>query len=220
MKRSLKLAIPALCLLGSAALQAQTPSDSEKRSEISGQIGATITPNVTLQNGTVAQFNYAFTVGAEYDYRLLKFKGVAISPGVDFIASPNDEKLSNPAANITPQYAFLFLTPNVRFTIRPDSAIRPFVLFGGGYANFASSTPAVPLVRVQGNGSGGAYEFGGGVDTKPLITLPKLPIFGAVPVGARVEVRDWYSTKPNYGLPSGGGLQNQIAFTAGLLVHF
>ncbi len=219
MKKCFKLSLPALGLLYAAALAAQTPSDSDKHHEISLQIGATITPQVSLQNGTQAQFNSAFTLGAEYSYRLLKLKGIAISPGIDFIASPLDAKLSNPPANVTPQYAFLFLTPNVRVTVRPNGAIRPFGLFGGGYANFASTVPAVPLVEVRGNGSGGAFEFGGGIDTKPLITLPKLPILGALPVGARFEVRDWYSSKPNYGLPTGGGLQNQIAFTGGLLLH-
>jgi hypothetical protein len=75
-------------------------------------------------------------------------------------------------------------------------------------------------VNVTGTGSTGTLEFGGGLDTTPLLHLKGIPIVKNLPIGARFEVRDFYSGQPNYGVPSSSSLQNNIAFTGGLLLRF
>ncbi len=220
MNLNLKRAFPVLSLLCATTLAAQAPSDANKKNEVGLVIGPALTPGVGLQSGQQITFNSSFALGAEYDYRIFKRKTIGVSAGVDFLASPNDVFVSNPPPNVSPQYAYLFLTPHVRVTLRPDAPIRPWLLFGGGYANYAPSTPAVPLVQVQGGGSTNTFVFGGGVDTKPLITLPSLPILGALPVGARVEVKDFYAGQANFGVPTTSSRQNTVAFTGGLLLHF
>jgi len=207
-------------LLSASTLVAQTANAPQGRNEVGLVIGGTITPAVSLPNNTQLSHNAGFTLGAEYDYRLLSSPKIGVSIGVDFFASPFDVKLSNPPANVSPQYAFLFLTPHVRVAFKPDAKISPWLLFGGGYANFAPAAPAVPLTQVAGGGSTGTFEFGGGIDTKPFITLHRLPVLGELPIGSRFEVRDFYSGVPNYGVTVSSGFQNQIAFTGGLLLHF
>jgi len=56
--------------------------------------------------------------------------------------------------------------------------------------------------------------FGGGVDTRAVLHVIKIPI------AFRVEVRDFYSGLPNYSLKVTGNLQNNLAFTGGLLIKF
>jgi hypothetical protein len=75
-------------------------------------------------------------------------------------------------------------------------------------------------VNVKGQGDSGTLEFGGGVDTRPLIRFKGVPLLKYSPIGARFEVRDFYSGQPHYGVDTRGGLQNNVAFTGGLLIRF
>ena len=54
---------------------------------------------------------------------------------------------------------------------------------------------------------------------KPLIRLG-LPVVGKLPIAVRFEVRDFLSGQPNYGVPTTSSLQNNVAFTGGLLLRF
>jgi hypothetical protein len=214
----------AICLLLSAiatAVHAQavpshpTPND---KNEVGLVIGATLTPSVALQGGGNVNLNSSLALGAEYDRRLIGHH-TALYAGIDFLASPFDVKASFPPPNVTPQYAYLFLTPHVRVKFNADGTWEPWLLLGGGYANFAPKEPPVRNVDVTGSGSTGALVFGGGIDTKPLIHF-SLPVVGKLPIAARFEVRDFLSGQPNYGVPTTSNLQNNVAFTGGLLLRF
>ena len=194
-------------------------SDPVAKNEVGLVIGATETPNVGLQRGGSVNLNSSLALGAEYDRRLIGHH-TALYAGVDFLASPFDVKASFPPADVSPQYAYLFLTPHVRVKWNADGALQPWLLFGGGYADFAPKQPPAGNVNVTGAGSTGTLEFGGGLDTKPLLHLKGIPIVKNLPIGARFEVRDFYSGQPNYGVPSSSSLQNNIAFTGGLLLRF
>jgi hypothetical protein len=56
--------------------------------------------------------------------------------------------------------------------------------FGGGYADFAPAQPRSRNVVISGMGNSGALEFGGGVETKPLVRLRDVPLARKFPVGA------------------------------------
>jgi hypothetical protein len=129
-------------------------------------------------------------------------------------------KASFPAANLSPEYAYLFLTPNVRLKFNQGRSFAPWLLFGGGYADFSPAQPRAGGVNVAGAGSTGTLEFGGGLDTKPVVRLKGIPLIGALPIGGRVEVRDFFSGQPNYGVPTDGSRQNSIVLTGGLLLRF
>jgi hypothetical protein len=152
------------------------------------------------------------TLGAEYDRRLGLTRRIAVYGGIDFLASPNDVKLSQQIQNVPSQYAFIFLTPHVRVKFHPSGAFSPWLSFGGGYARFRETAPlATPSFRPGTNT--GTFVFGGGLDTRTVLRVLKIPI------GFRVEVRDFYSGVPNYSVRV-DGLQNNLAFTGGLLIKF
>ena len=194
---------------------AQT-SGEPKKNEVGLVIGATVTPSQALASGLsetprTLTFHSSLALGAEFDHRLNAGKQLGVLVGVDFLASPLDVKLDQRPANVIPQYASLFLTPHIRLKFHPDGAISPWLLFGGGYARYAESSPPGGLRAATNTGT---LEFGGGFDTATVLRIWKIP------VGFRVEVRDFYAGQPNYALPVSGSLQNNVSFTGGLLIRF
>jgi hypothetical protein len=200
--------------------------EDHKKNEVGLVIGGTVTPSQTLapgasligSGGTVVPtrnlpFNSSLSLGAEYDRRFAMTRRFAIYGGVDFLASPLDLKLSQQFQNVIGQYAYIFLTPHVRVKFKPSGAFSPWLSFGGGYARFLEKAPpATPSFRPGTNT--GTLVFGGGLDTHTLLHVFKIPI------GFRVEVRDFYSGLPNYNVRVTGNLQNNLEFTGGLLIKF
>jgi hypothetical protein len=175
------------------------------QNELGLVIGATITPSVALEEGGRLHFDSSLALGVEYDRQLFADRGATFLGGVDFLASPLDVKLSSPPSNVSPNYAYLFLTPHVRVKFNAAGKLEPWFLLGGGYAAFTADA---------GGTNTGTLEFGGGVDSKSIVHLV------GIPIGARLEVRDFYSGQPNYNQPIRGSLQNNVVYTGGLLVRF
>jgi hypothetical protein len=73
---------------------------------------------------------------------------------------------------------------------------------------------------VKGQGNTGTLEFGGGVDTRRLIQFKGVPLLKNLPIGGRLEVRDFYSGQPHYGIDTLGDFQNNLVFSGGLLIRF
>lgn len=142
MKRNIAVLITyVLVFMGDARGHAQTDaSRPSPRNEIGLQIGATETPSIGLAGGEAIHLNSSLALGAEYDRQLLGHRK-ALYGGIDFVASPLDVKTSFPAANVSPEYAYLFLTPNVRLQFNQGGSFEPWLLFGGGYADFSPAQP-------------------------------------------------------------------------------
>jgi hypothetical protein len=202
------------------------PVLAQEKNEVGLVIGATLTPSQTLSSGAnligpggIALANRSITfdsslaLGAEYDRGLVLKKRVAVYGGVDFLASPFDVKLSQLTQNVPGQYAYVFLTPHIRVKFHPSGALSPWLSFGGGYARFLEKAPTAASSFKPGTNTG-TFVLGGGVDTRTVIHLLKIPI------GFRLEVRDFYSGLPNYNVRVTGNLQNNVAFTGGLLIRF
>jgi hypothetical protein len=189
-----------------------------KKNEVGLVIGATVTPSQTLASGISATprtltFNSSLALGAEFDHRLNTSERLGVLAGVDFVASPLDVKLNQPPANVIPQYAYVFLTPHIRVKFHPNGAISPWLLFGGGYARYRESAPPAAIAFRVGTNTG-TLEFGGGIDTGTVHRVWK------VPLGFRLEVRDFYAGQPNYNFPVSGSMQHNVVFTGGLLIRF
>jgi hypothetical protein len=201
------------------------PTLAQEKNEVGLVIGGIVTPgqtvspgaNLAVPSGTLPNLNIAFnsalTLGADYDRNVLRTHGFVISGGLDFLASPLDVKLDQRPANVINQYAFVFLTPHVRVKFHPSGFISPWLSFGGGYARFRETAPVNTPSFSQGTNTG-AFVFGGGLDTRPVLHVLRIPI------GFRLEIRDFYSGQPNYNQKTTGNLQNNVAFTAGLLLRF
>jgi hypothetical protein len=187
---------------------------AQEKNEIGLVIGGTATPGRSFSSGTTgtASFDSSLALGAEYDRRVFDRERVAVYGGIDFVASPLDVKLSNPPSDVIGQYAYVFLTPHVRVKFHPHGSLSPWLLVGGGYARFLEKRPAAVPSFVPGTNTGTAV-FGGGIDTRTVLHVFKIPI------GFRVEVRDFYSGSPNYNRAVDGN-QNNVVFTGGLLIKF
>jgi hypothetical protein len=198
-----------LALLMAASAQAQS------RNEIGLVMGATLTPSRALASGSATDLTLdaSLAMGAEYDLRIASGNRIAVYLGGDFLASPLDVKLSQPPTGIIPEYAYAFLTGHVRAKFSPEGALQPWLMLGGGYARFLEAAPA-GVTGFQRGTNTGTLVFGGGLDT-PTVIRPL-----GVPVGFRVELRDFYSGSPNYGQRIRGGRQHNVAFTGGLLIRF
>jgi hypothetical protein len=189
------------------------------KNEIGLVIGATETLSIGEPSGGSINLNSSIALGAEYDRKILG-QHTTLSIGADFLASPADVKVSDPAPLVSPEYASLFLSPGVKVKFNSTAPFQPWLSFGRGYADFSPISPRSGNVNVKGPGDSGTLEFGGGVDTRPLIRFKGVPLLKYSPFGARFEVRDFYSGQPHYGVDTRGGLQNNVAFTGGLLIRF
>ena len=201
------------------------PTLAQEKNEVGLVIGGIVTPgqtvspgaNLAVPSGTLPNLNITFksalTLGADFDRNVLRTHGFAISGGLDFLASPLDVKLDQRRANVINQYAFVFLTPHVRVKFHPSGFISPWLSFGGGYARFLETAPVNTTSFSQGTNTG-TFVFGGGLDTRQVLYVLRIPI------GFRLEVRDFYSGQPNYNQKTTGNLQNNVAFTGGLLLRF
>ncbi len=194
-------------------------ASSQTKNEVGLVIGATATPSQTLsQQACVGPpcdltFNASLALGAEYDRHLATAKRVAIYGGVDFLASPFDVKLNQLPQGVSPQYAYVFLTPHVRVKFNPAGPFAPWLSFGGGYARFLERVPSGGTSFRPGTNTG-TLEFGAGIDTRSVVRVLRIPI------GFRFEVRDFYSGLPNYDRTIDASRQNNVAFTGGLLIRF
>jgi len=216
----LKILASVLCLASTAIMTAfaQTNETLDKN-EIGLVLGATETPSIGEASGGSIKLNSSIALGAEYDRKILG-QHTTLLRGADLLASPADVKVSYPAPLVSPEYASLFLSPRVRVKFNSTAPFQPWLSFGGGYADFSPASPTSGNVNVKGQGDSGTLEFGSGVDTRPLIRFKGVPLQKYSPVGARFEVRDFYSGQPHYGVDTRGGLQNNVAFTGGLLIRF
>src|SRR5262249_7973504 len=104
-------------------------------------------------------------------------------------------------------------TPSLRAGFGPSRTISPWISAGGGYALFDESAKRIDgTPNLHGTG-GRAAQFGAGVDIRT-------PIKVLLPLGLRLEVRDLYSSKPQYNVNTGGGLQHNLVFSGGMVLHF
>jgi hypothetical protein len=221
-KKYARILFALICLLGLRSV----PALAQGKNEVGLVIGGIVTPSQTLSPGAALigpggtalsnrdiAIDSSLTLGAEYDRSFVLRGKFAIDGGVDFLASPSDVKLSQRTQNAIGQYAFIFLTPHVRVKFHPNGVFSPWLSFGGGYARFLEGAPtAVPSFKPGTNT--GTFVFGGGVDTRTVVHVLKIPI------GFRIEVRDFYSGLPNYNQKVAGNLQNNLAFNGGLLIRF
>ena len=79
----------------------------------------------------------------------------------------------------------------MRVKLNPAGPIAPWLSFGGGYARFLEKTPSNNTSFRPGTNTG-TFEFGAGIDTRIVVRILRIPI------GFRLEVRDFYSGSPNY----------------------
>jgi hypothetical protein len=190
-------------------------SQDERKNELGLLLGATVTP--AIQTGGPASGNLAIGTGitfqVTYARQLSRSRTSSLYFEVPALAVPLQNITASVGA-VPRNYDSFFVTPALRLKIFPRRRLSPWFSAGGGYALFDESAQRIDGVHNSTRGtSGGAAEFGGGVDLRT-------PIKFLVPLGLRLEVRDLYTSKPTYNIPTGDAFQNNVVFSGGLVLHF
>ena len=190
-------------LLGASGL-------GQSKNEVGLLLGGSIVPNSSGQ----LNINSGLAFQATYAHTFARNTAVGIGLEVPFVALPSQDVQSS-SASAPRNYASIFITPGVRVSFLPNSAITPWASVGGGYARFAESTTLVtgaPNTFKTGTNKG-ALQYGGGADFK----TPWKILF---PLVFRGEVRDFYSGQPrlNVSRPTGG--QHNIILSGGIVLRF
>ena len=186
-----------------------------KKNELGLLLGGPVTPELRIANQPdKVSFGSGIAFQASYARRLRATKAAAIYIEFPFLTVP-DIPVFSPANDVPANYASLFVTPGLRVKFHPTGAVTPWLALGGGYARFDESSELQDGSANPGRigVNRGAAQFGGGLDFRT-------PVRVLFPIGLRVEIRDFYSGKPNYNQPTGGGFQHNLLFSGGLVVTF
>jgi hypothetical protein len=190
-------------------------AQDNRKNEIGLLLGATVTPALTVAGpgSNRLEIGSGITFQLTYARQLARTRSVAWYFEVPALAIPlQDITASN---GVVPKnYDSFFLTPGLRVNLAQSARVSPWLSAGGGYALFDESANRIDGTHNTTRGtSGGAVQFGGGVDIRTPIKVP-------FPIGLRAEVRDLYTSKPNYNLDTGAGFQHNVVLSGGLVLHF
>ncbi|HET7873857.1 MAG TPA: hypothetical protein VFL42_15180 [Terriglobales bacterium] len=188
---------------------------TQQKNELGLLLGSSSVANSpSLPGGRTLDVGHGLTFGLSYAHMWTMSKQVSLGVEVPFEAVPSvDVSSSDPAT--ARNYAFIFVTPGVRVRFRSEATVRPWLSVGGGYARFDESSSLVtglPNSASRGTNSGAA-QFGAGLDIRT-------PIKVLFPVGARLELRDFYTGKPRLNPNQDSGRQNTLIFSGGITLHF
>lgn len=190
-------------------------AQENSKNEIGLLLGGTVTPNVSLAPSRgEARVGTGLTFQASYARVLLTGQAAAFYFEVPFAAIPLQD-VSSSNGSVPANYASLFVTPGFRLKLAPQAPLSPWFSVGGGYARFDESAERVdgtPNTNPIGTNRGVA-QFGAGLDLRT-------PVKALFPIGLRVEIRDFYSGRPNYGVAADGGYQHNVVLSGGFTLHF
>jgi hypothetical protein len=187
-----------------------------RKNEIGLLLGGTFTPALDISGpdaNRTLKIGPGITFQLTYARQLITARSLALYFEVPALAIPlQDITASN---GVVPRnYDSFFVTPGLRVKLAPSERVSPWLSAGGGYALFDESASRMDGTHNVTRGtSGGALQFGGGVDIRT-------PIKVLFPIGLRGEVRDLYTAKPNYNVSTGGGFQHNVVLSGGIVLHF
>ena len=186
------------------------PHASAQQNELSGLLGRTFISDQGIIGGTFFDNNVHFgnglTFEANYARRVLGAGIASISVEVPFVFNW-DEELRSDAVEIPKSLKMYFLTPSARLNIFSESAVSPWVSFGGGFGHFSggSTLSGVPTDST----TTGALQAGVGLDVR---------VFHSFSV--RGEARDFWSGVPQLNADTGKSRQHNYFVAAGIVWRF
>jgi hypothetical protein len=204
-----QIAIGALVTVCTLAVHA-----TAQKNELSGLIGRSFISDQGIRGGTFFDNNVHFGSGltfeVNYARRVLDAGIASVSLEVPAVVNL-DEDLNSVASQVPDGFKSFFLTPAARLNIFPDSAVSPWISFGGGFGRFnESSTQVSGLPNTGETGTTtGTLQAGLGLDVR---------VFGRFSV--RGEARDFWSGVPQLNVDTGKSRQHNIFVAAGIVWHF
>ena len=183
---------------------------AQTKNELAGLLGRTFISDQGIRGATFFDNNVHFGSGltfeANYARRVLGAGIASISVEVPFVFNW-DEELRSDAVEIPKSLKMYFLTPSARLNIFSESAVSPWVSFGGGFGHFSGSST---LSGVPTNSTTtGALQAGVGLDVR---------VFHSFSV--RGEARDFWSGVPQLNVDTGKSRQHNYFVAAGIVWRF
>ncbi len=169
---------------------------------IHGPNAPTINPFVRSGHGLTFEVNYA--------HRFLATPIFAVSGEVP-AAFNLDEKLNSGGPVVPTKYKQIFVTPAVRLNLFPDTAVSPWVSFGGGFGHFSEDKNLIYYgTNPGGSSTTGVLQTGLGLDVKVWHRF-----------ALRGQIRDFWSGTPSLPLADTGKTRQHNYFLGiGLVYHF
>ncbi len=200
--------LASLTLFATLAFAQETES---AKHELGLLLGGISSPQRTLVNPAGALTTSPdIALQANYGYRLLSGKKVALYGEVHFLADALRDVSSN-VPRVSHDYASLFVTPGIRLKFAPRSRLSPFVAAGGGYALYEQS-----LFTQTGSPNGaprfrhrGAFTAAGGADYR----------FWRF-VSLRGEFRYFYSGNPDFNAVARESGQHNFVGSGGIVLRW
>ena len=184
---------------------------AQTKNEVAGLLGRTFISDQGIRGATFFDNNVHFGSGltfeANYARRVLGAGIASISVEVPFVFNW-DEELRSDAVQIPKSLKMYFLTPSARLNIFSDSAVSPWVSFGGGFGHFSESSTLSGVPSNSGTTTG-ALQAGVGLDVR---------VFGNFSV--RGEARDFWSGVPQLNVDTGKSRQHNYFVAGGIVWHF
>ena len=187
---------------------------SAQKNELAGLIGRTFVSNQTIQGATFfnpqVHFGNTLTFEVNYGRRLLRSSVAGLTFEVPTVVNV-DEDLNSGTNAVPESYRSFFIAPSARVNLFPETAVSPWVSFGGGWGYFKESSNAVffgPNLGKTGT-STGVYQVGVGLDVKVLSWLT-----------LRGEARDFNSGVPQLNVDVGKSRQHNFFVGGGVVWHF
>jgi hypothetical protein len=197
-----------ISILGSSA------AAQDEKNEVTGMLGRIFVSDQGILNATnfnhVVRSGKGLTFQVDYARRLLSTPVYAVSGEVPAVFNL-DEDL-NSGDNVVPKdYKQIFITPSARLNLFPDTAVSPWVSFGGGFGHFSQNNTLIYGGPNPGSSStSGVIQGGFGLDVRVLHHF-----------SIRGEVRDFWSGTPNLPLADTGKSRQHNFFVGGGVVwHF
>jgi opacity protein-like surface antigen len=189
-------------LLASHAAVAQRHELGLTLGRLSGPTRSSAAGDLRLSSGIGLQANYG--------YRFLQTRRVALSGEVHFLAN-GQRTVQSRNARATRDIATLFVTPGLRVAWTGSRRFVPYATAGAGYALYEQS-----YFRLDGASNEaprfthrGALSYGGGVNV-PLWRF----------VGLRLEARDFYTGNPSFNTSVASAGQHNVVVGGGFVLSW
>ena len=214
MRKSWAVVCLLFVIVGGAAGQDNNQGEESKKNEVGLLLGGVVTGQKTTVGGAPVEVNAGLTFQATYARRIREWQRAALYFEVPFVATPSTEVRSTDTT-VAHNYDTLYITPGLRVKFAPRKVVSPWLALGGGYGLLEASKGLIngtpnPSERFV---STGTLQFGGGVDFDTKLKV-------LVPIGFRLEVRDFYTAVPNLNTTLTESRQHNVLFSGGLVLKF
>jgi hypothetical protein len=190
-----------------------TQAEAQKN-ELSGMLGRTFISDQGIQGAPSydpdLRFGKGLTFEVNYARRVMGGDVWSLALEVPFVVNP-DEDL-HAAQNLIPQqFSSYIVTPSARLNVFPNTAVSPWISFGGGFGHFSESSTLK---------FGGANPGKTGTSTGVLQTGLGLDVKVSRRFSLRGEARELWSGVPQLNVDTGKSRQYNLFAAGGIVWHF